>query len=99
MASEAGAAPEVAAVEARVLAYVRDELIGPDGHVDRETNLLSGEVLDSMSVLRLAAFVGDEFAILIQPSDFVVEHFRNVAAIAEYVRHRLDRQAVKDPGA
>ena len=51
--------------------------------------LLSGELLDSMSVLRLAAFVGEAFQIDIQPADFVVENFRNIGAIAEYFRRRL----------
>ena len=47
--------------------------------VERETDLLSGELLDSMSVLRLAAFVAEAFQIDIQPGDFVIESFRNVA--------------------
>ena len=58
-------------------------------------NLLSGEVLDSMSVLRLAAFVGDAFAIDVQPADFVVDNFRNVEAIALYVHRATTARAAE----
>jgi acyl carrier protein len=89
MATDARAVPDTAEIERRVLEYLQRELLGPGVTTDRHTGLLSGEVLDSMSVLRLAAFVGESFQIAIQPSDFVVEHFRTVAAIAEYVRRTL----------
>jgi acyl carrier protein len=83
------AVPETPAIEERVLAFLRVEVLTAETAVDRETDLLSGVVLDSMSVLRLAAFVGEAFQIEIRPGDFVVENFRNVGAIAEYVRRRL----------
>jgi acyl carrier protein len=74
------------AIEARILAFLQGELLSPGTTVHREDDLLSGELLDSMSVLRLAAFVGQEFGIIVQPADFVVENFRNVAIIAAFVR-------------
>jgi acyl carrier protein len=77
------------AIEARILAFIRAELLTPDVTVHRDDDLLSGEVLDSMSVLRLAAFVGQDFQINVQPADFVVENFRSVATIAAYVRRSL----------
>jgi acyl carrier protein len=80
---------DAAAIEARILAFIRAELLTPDVTVHRDDDLLSGEVLDSMSVLRLAAFVGQDFQINVQPADFVVENFRSVATIAAYVRRSL----------
>ena len=77
---------EADAIEGRILAFLQGELLSPGTAVQREDDLLSGELLDSMSVLRLAAFVGQEFGIIVQPSDFVVENFRNVAVIAAFVR-------------
>jgi acyl carrier protein len=81
--------PEAPEIEARLLAFVQRELLGPRIVVHRDSDLLSGEVLDSMSVLRLAAFVGQEFQIDFQPSDFVVENFRTPAVVAAYVRRTL----------
>jgi acyl carrier protein len=89
MTRDARTFPDGPAIEERVLAFVQRELLDDGVAVDRETNLLSGELLDSMSVLRLAAFVGEAFQIDIQPADFVVDNFRNISAIAGYLRRRL----------
>ena len=51
--------PSAPAIEDRVLTFLRREVLTADAFVERETALLSGELLDSMSVLRLAAFVGE----------------------------------------
>ncbi len=37
--------------------------------VNRDDDLLSGDILDSIGVLRLAAFVEEEFQINMQPAD------------------------------
>jgi len=86
MATDTRTLPEPAEIESRVLTFLERELLSPGVSVARDADLLSGEVLTSMSVLRLAAFVSEEFQIGMQPSDFVIEHFRNVAVIADYVR-------------
>ena len=73
--------------------------------IGRDAELLSGEVIDSIGALRLAAFVEEEFQIDIQPSDFVIENFRSVAVIAGYVgraaaaRGPEGEQAMSDPGS
>jgi acyl carrier protein len=87
-----------AEVESRVLNYLHEELLPAGTRFDRETDLLSDEGLDSVSALRLALFVGQEFAVAIAPADFVVENFRSVAAIAEFVS-RVRRDRVSDPPA
>jgi acyl carrier protein len=85
MANDVRPALEAPEIERRVLAFLQRELLEPGVTIGRDADLLSGDVLDSMGVLRLAAFVGEEFQIVMQPSDFVVENFRNVAVIAGYV--------------
>ncbi len=73
-------------LEEQILAFIQRELLGPPDTVSRDDDLLSGELLDSVAVLRLAAFVQEEFRFSLGPSDFVVENFQNVAVLAEYVR-------------
>jgi len=85
MANDGRPAPEASEIESRVLAFLQRELLEPGVTIGRDADLLSGEVLDSVGVLRLAAFVGEEFQIDIRPSDFVIENFRSVAVIAGYV--------------
>ena len=75
-------APEI---EARLTRFIESELLSPGATVDRQDDLLSGELLDSVAVLRLTAFVEQELRVPIRPADFVVDNFRNVAVLAEYV--------------
>ncbi|MDH3404022.1 MAG: phosphopantetheine-binding protein, partial [Acidobacteriota bacterium] len=78
--------PAAREVEDRIMDFVRRELLSPEVNVDREDDLLSGDLLDSVAVLRLAAFVEEEFEFKIQPADFVIENFQNVAVLADYVQ-------------
>ena len=77
-------------IEARVLAYLHDELLSPGVTAGREDDLLS-ELLDSVAALRLATWVAEAFEIEIQPADYVIENFLNVAAIARYVQRARER--------
>ena len=72
-------------IESRLLAFIGGELLGGEVTVGRDDDLLSGELLDSVKVLRLAAFVEEELGVVVQPADFVIENFRSAAVIAAYV--------------
>jgi acyl carrier protein len=74
------------AVESQILTFLRTELLSPDVSIDRDDELLSGEILDSIGMVRLAAFVQERFLFKMVPSDFVIANFRSVAALATYVR-------------
>ena len=83
--------PAAREVEDRIMDFVLRELLSPEVNVDREDDLLSGDLLDSVAVLRLAAFVEEEFEFKIQPADFVIENFQNVAVLADYVQRASGR--------
>jgi acyl carrier protein len=95
MAPDTPHPPDIDAIEKTVLEFLQQELLAGGATVGRHADLLSGEVLDSMSVLRLAAFVGEAFAIDIRPADFVVDNFRNVEAIARYVHRAATARAAE----
>lgn len=76
--------------EGRILTFIRAELVGPDTELGLDDDLLSG-VLDSVAALRLATWVANEFEIEILPSDYVIENFRSVRAVADYVRRAGER--------
>jgi acyl carrier protein len=88
---------EAEEVESRIIAFVKRELLGPGIPVSLDEDLLSGGLLDSLGALRLATFVEEEFQITVQPSDFVIENFRSVAALAEYVRRSSGREGAGAP--
>jgi acyl carrier protein len=73
-------------IEGRILGFLRGELLDPGVDVGRDDRLLSGGLLDSIRVLRLATFVEEEFQLQMEPADFVVENFDTVAVLAAYVR-------------
>ncbi len=72
-------------IEQRLLAFLHDEILPPDLQVGRDEDLLSGEILDSLAVVRLQGFVEEEFDLQVPPSDFVVENFQSIAILADYV--------------
>jgi acyl carrier protein len=96
MTNDTRPGPEAADIEHRILTFLQRELLEPGTPIDRAADLLSGEVIDSIGVLRLAAFVGEEFHLVVQPSDFVVENFRNVTMIAGYIGRTLAAQRARD---
>lgn len=69
-----------------ILEFIRRELLAPGDTVDPQDDLLSGELLDSLGVLRLSTFVEEKFQIRIQPTDFVVENFQNVEVLTRFVQ-------------
>jgi acyl carrier protein len=79
-------------VEGRVISFIETELLSPGEAISRDDDLLSGEMFDSIGVLRLAAFVEEHFQIDMQPSDFVIENFQNVAVLAQYILRGDSRQ-------
>ena len=73
-------------IEERIIDFMEREQLSPKGRIDPLDDLLSGEVLDSVGVLRLAAWVEEEFGLRIQPTDYVVENFQNVTVLTGFVR-------------
>ena len=73
-------------VRDRIMAFVQEELLPPGTPLQPGDDLLSGGLLDSMSALRLATWVSEEFAFEIDPADFIVENFQSVEVLAAYVR-------------
>lgn len=96
MAADESASTPDDTVESRILDYLRLELAVSEAGLDRDVNLLTGGLIDSMGVLRLATFVGEEFGIEIQPADFVIENFSSVSAIASYVSRVRSRTGGRD---
>ena len=77
--------PNVAEIRGRILDFIRVELVADEAEVGPGDDLLSGELLDSVAVLRLATFVDETFAIGMKPTDFLVENFQNVRVLTRYV--------------
>jgi acyl carrier protein len=53
-----------------------------------DDNLLLGDLVDSLGVMRLVNFIEQRFSIRVPPEDVTIEHFRSIRVIAEYVESR-----------
>lgn len=74
-----------AGIQAHLLDFVRRELVPGDVDIDLDDDLLTGELLDSMAILRLATHVDDTFRLGMKPADFRVENFQTLRALGAYV--------------
>ena len=72
-------------ISTRILDFIRDELLDEDIEVGLEDDLLSGEVLYSLAIMRLASWVEETFSVEMKPANLTVENFQTVAALTEFV--------------
>jgi acyl carrier protein len=63
--------------------------IAPDA-IEEDKSLIDHYGVDSVSLLELVVGLEEEFGIVVGDEDFSVKHFETVAALAEFVRGKLD---------
>jgi acyl carrier protein len=74
-------------MEEQLMEFIRTKLLLRADVVRLDANApLLGGILDSMSILRLVAFIEERFGISIEDQDLVPEHFENVKALAAFVQ-------------
>jgi acyl carrier protein len=64
---------------------VQDQELLP---LSNDTSLLTGGILDSLSLLRLVVFLEERFGITMGDADLLPENFASVNAICAYLRSR-----------
>lgn len=71
----------------RIRGFIREDITldAPDARVEDDTPLLDG-ILDSMSLMRLVAFLEEDFGVEIDDTAITAENFRTVEDIARLVR-------------
>ena len=79
--------------------FVVRELIPGDAGNDLKDNdsLFKLEVIDSVSILQLLAFVDSEFDVRIESQDVNAENFDSIERLGAYVRSKLN-SSVQRPG-
>ena len=73
-----------------LITFIVDELLGGQNDLDPQANRrqLADEVIDSVGVMRLIAFVEETHALKIPIEDITLENFMTVDAIANYLEQR-----------
>jgi acyl carrier protein len=68
-----------------ILEFIRDEADLDDDEVGPETSLFRDQLLDSMNLTALIAFLEETFAIKVKPMDIVYENLDTVNHMLAYV--------------
>ncbi len=84
-------------VEALLSRFVTDVLLEDDELVSIDEDLLAEDMVDSLGMMRLVAFIEQRLGYKVPPGDLTVENFRTIAVIGAYLeRAKGDaRAAVK----
>ncbi len=72
-------------IEATLVRYISEEILEFDEPISRVENLLADDMIDSLGMLRLVAYIEATFDKKIPPADFTIENFRNVEALVSYL--------------
>ena len=67
--------------------YIKTEILhGRNVDIKEDEDLLSAGIIDSLSILKLVAFVEERFNISVPDEDVVFDNFSSIDALAEYLQ-------------
>lgn len=69
--------------------FVIDEFVRDRSTIDETTNLLEQEIIDSLGIFTLIAFIEDRFGVRIAPEEVNLENFETLASISSLVERKL----------
>jgi acyl carrier protein len=71
--------------------FILRELLVGDGRAGLESDesLISNGVIDSLGILRLVAFLEEEFTIRVEDDEVIPENFQTINAMRELVESKL----------
>lgn len=73
-----------------IYAFVVDELLlDPDEELALDDELLMSERIDSLGLMRLVAYIDEEFSIQVPYEDVLIENFRSVQTVGAYLAPKL----------
>lgn len=78
-------------IRSKVRDYLRRELLQdrPDFALTDDTDLLGEHIIDSLGIFMLVTYLEEQFGIVIDADDVLVEHFETVADVADLVESKL----------
>jgi len=81
--------------EEQLRRFIVDELLSGDADLTPDDSILADGVLDSVGVMRLVAFIDEQFDYQVPAQDLTIEHFRTTQSLAAYLERQL-RSAGQD---
>ncbi len=68
--------------------FVSEELLNNTASVTRNDNLLTDGLVDSLGMMRFIRFIEDTYDLEIPPEDVIIENFRTIDVIIDYLHRR-----------
>lgn len=72
-----------------LIRFVTEELLDQDESVDPDEDLLADGMVDSLGMMRLVAFIGQELDYKVPPGDLTIENFRTIGLLSGYLERAL----------
>lgn len=69
--------------------FITDEFVRDSSTIDEDTNLLEQEIIDSLGIFTLIAFMEDRFGVRVEPEEVNLENFETLGAISSLVERKL----------
>lgn len=69
-----------------ILGYIEKQLLNNQATITSQDDLLGSGLIDSMGVMRLIAFIEQEFDHTVAAQDMTIENFISVEAIEDYLK-------------
>lgn len=65
--------------------YIQKEFMYdmPDSVLSNDTLLVEEGIIDSLGIFRLISFLQEQFELIVEPEDVVIEHFESINAIGQ----------------
>ena len=68
--------------------FVSEELLNNTASVTQNDNLLTDGLVDSLGMMRFIRFIEDTYDLEIPPEDVIIENFRTIGVIIDYLHRR-----------
>jgi acyl carrier protein len=78
-------------IEHEIGSFVARRFPGFNTTVSATTSLMDGDLVDSLGILEIVVFLGEQFAVELTDDDFLPENFQSVASIAGLVASKIER--------
>lgn len=77
-------------IQDALIDFVSKQLLNdrPDIQLGPQDDLLSSNLVDSLGVMRIVAFIEQHYGVQVPPTDVTIENFLNIATISTYLQRR-----------
>lgn len=78
-------------MQQKIIKYIEQELASEEieGGLEATEDLLGSGILDSLGMMKLIAFLEEEFQIDVLPEDMTIENFMTVDHVGDYLESKL----------